>query len=296
MTKTVMAAVCGRPNVGKSTLTNLLTGEKIAIVSDKPQTTRNRIEAIFQRGETQFILLDTPGFHKPKTRLGDYMVKVVNETVTDVDLALMVVEPAAKIGKQEEELLARLKSAGTPVILAINKIDTVEDKRNLLEVIAVYSEAFEFESIIPVSAKTGDGTWELVDEMEKYATEGPWLFPDDMITDQPERQICAEYIREKLLMCLDKEIPHGTAVEITKFSERDSGITDIEATIYCEKESHKRIIIGKGGSMLRKVGELARRDIEELTGMKVNLQTWVKVRENWRDSAASLRNFGYREN
>jgi GTP-binding protein Era len=296
MTKTVMAAVCGRPNVGKSTLTNLLTGEKIAIVSDKPQTTRNRIEAIFQRGETQFILLDTPGFHKPKTRLGDYMVKVVNETVTDVDLALMVVEPAAKIGKQEEELLARLKSAGTPVILAINKIDTVEDKRNLLEVIAVYSEAFEFESIIPVSAKTGDGTGELVDEMEKHATEGPWLFPDDMITDQPERQICAEYIREKLLMCLDKEIPHGTAVEITKFSERDSGITDIEATIYCEKESHKRIIIGKGGSMLRKVGELARRDIEELTGMKVNLQTWVKVRENWRDSAASLRNFGYREN
>ena len=279
MTKTVMAAVCGRPNVGKSTLTNLLTGEKIAIVSDKPQTTRNRIEAIFQRGETQFILLDTPGFHKPKTRLGDYMVKVVNETVTDVDLALMVVEPAAKIGKQEEELLARLKSAGTPVILAINKIDTVEDKRNLLEVIAVYSEAFEFESIIPVSAKTGDGTGELVDEMEKYATEGPWLFPDDMITDQPERQICAEYIREKLLMCLDKEIPHGTAVEITKL-----------------KESHKRIIIGKGGSMLRKVGELARRDIEELTGMKVNLQTWVKVRENWRDSAASLRNFGYREN
>ena len=296
MTKTVMAAVCGRPNVGKSTLTNFLTGEKIAIVSDKPQTTRNRIEAIFQRGETQFILMDTPGFHKPKTRLGDYMVKVVNETVTDVDLALMVVEPVAKIGKQEEELLARLKSAGTPVILAINKIDTVEDKRNLLEVIAVYSEAFEFESIIPVSAKTGDGTGELVDEMEKYATEGPWLFPDDMITDQPERQICAEYIREKLLMCLDKEIPHGTAVEITKFSERDSGITDIEATIYCEKESHKRIIIGKGGSMLRKVGELARKDIEELTGTKVNLQTWVKVRENWRDSATSLRNFGYREN
>ncbi|MBO7389383.1 MAG: GTPase Era [Oscillospiraceae bacterium] len=291
-----MAAVCGRPNVGKSTLTNFLTGEKIAIVSDKPQTTRNRIEAIFQRGETQFVLLDTPGFHKPKTRLGDYMVKVVNETVTDVDLALMVVEPAAKIGKQEEELLARLKSAGTPVILAINKIDTVEDKRNLLEVIAVYSEAFDFESIIPVSAKTGDGTGELVDEMEKYAAEGPWLFPDDMITDQPERQICAEYIREKLLMCLDKEIPHGTAVEITKFSERDNGITDIEATIYCEKESHKRIIIGKGGSMLRKVGELARKDIEELTGMKVNLQTWVKVRENWRDSAASLRNFGYREN
>ncbi len=296
MTKTVMAAVCGRPNVGKSTLTNFLTGEKIAIVSDKPQTTRNRIEAIFQRGETQFILLDTPGFHKPKTRLGDYMVKVVNETVTDVDLALMVVEPEAKIGKQEEELLARLKSAGTPVILAINKIDTVEDKRNLLEVIAVYSEAFEFESIIPVSAKTGDGIGELVDEMEKHATDGPWLFPDDMITDQPERQICAEYIREKLLMCLDKEIPHGTAVEITKFSERDNGITDIEATIYCEKESHKRIIIGKSGSMLRKVGELARKDIEELTGTKVNLQTWVKVRENWRDSAASLRNFGYREN
>jgi len=296
MTKTVMVAVCGRPNVGKSTLTNLLTGEKIAIVSDKPQTTRNRIEAIFLRDDTQFILLDTPGFHKPKTRLGDYMVKVVNETVTDVDLALMIVEPEARIGKQEEELLSRLKSAGTPVILAINKIDSVADKRNLLEVIAVYAAAFEFESIIPISARTGDGTEELVAEMEKYATEGPWLFPDDMITDQPERQICAEYIREKLLWCLDKEIPHGTAVEITNFSVRDSGVTDIEATIYCEKESHKRIIVGKGGSMLRKVGELARKDIEELTGTKVNLQTWVKVRENWRDSAASLRNFGFREN
>ncbi|MCR5576087.1 MAG: GTPase Era [Oscillospiraceae bacterium] len=287
-----MITICGRPNVGKSTLTNALVGEKIAIVSPKPQTTRSRITAIFSRGETQFVLLDTPGFHKPKTKLGDYMVNVVRESVADVDLVLLLVEPVASVGPQEEALLERIRQSGVPAMLVINKIDTV-DKARLLEIMAVYAAAYDFGAIVPVSAKTGDGLDELTAEMEKYAVEGPHLFPDDMITDQPERQICAELVREKLLRCLDKEIPHGTAVEVTKFSERDSGIIDLEVTIFCEKESHKGIIIGKKGAMLKKIGELARHDIEEFMGAKVNLQTWVKVRENWRDSLASLRNFGF---
>ncbi len=291
-TRSAMITICGRPNVGKSTLTNALVGEKIAIVSNKPQTTRNRITAIVSRGETQFVLLDTPGFHKPRTRLGDYMVNIVKESVADVDAVLLMVEPVAAIGPQEEALIARLKGTGTPAILVINKIDTI-DKTRLLEVMALYAAAFDFSAIIPVSAKTGEGLGELLDEMEKYAEDGPHLFPDDMITDQPERQICAELVREKLLQCLDKEIPHGTAVEITKFSERDNGIIDLEVTIYCEKDSHKGIIIGKKGSMLKKIGELARTDIEEFLGTKVYLQTWVKVKENWRDSMAQLRNFGF---
>ena len=294
MQKSAMITICGRPNAGKSTLTNALVGEKIAIVSDKPQTTRNRITAIVSRGETQFVLLDTPGFHKPRTRLGDYMVNVVKESVADVDCVLLMVEPVAAIGPQEEALIERLKQAGVPALLLINKIDTVEKPR-LLEVMALYGAAFDFDAILPISAKTGEGLEELLRELEKYAVEGPHLFPDDMITDQPERQVCAELVREKLLRCLSKEIPHGTAVEVTKFSERDSGIIDLEVTIYCEKESHKGIIIGKKGAMLKKVGELARHDIEAFMGTKVNLQTWVKVRENWRDSMASLRNFGYTE-
>ena len=291
-TKAAMITICGRPNVGKSTLTNALVGEKIAIVSNKPQTTRNRITAIVSRGNTQFVLMDTPGFHKPRTRLGDYMVNVVKESVADVDAVLLLVEPVAAIGPQEEELIQRLKSTGAPAILVINKIDTV-DKTRLLSVMALYAQAFDFDAVIPVSAKTGEGLEELMDEMEKYALEGPHLFPDDMITDQPERQICAELVREKLLQCLDKEIPHGTAVEVTKFSERDNGIIDLEVTIYCEKDSHKGIIIGKKGAMLKKIGELARRDIEAFMGTKVYLQTWVKVKENWRDSLAQLRNFGF---
>ena len=294
MTKSAMITICGRPNAGKSTLTNALVGEKVAIVSPKPQTTRNRITAIVERGDTQFVLLDTPGFHKPKTRLGDYMVNVVRESVADVDCVLLMVEPVASLGPQEEALIERLKQAGAPAILLINKIDTV-DKTRLLEVMAVYSAAYDFDAILPLSAKTGDGLEELLCELEKYAVEGPHLFPDDMITDQPERQICAELVREKLLKCLDKEIPHGTAVEVTKFSERDNGIIDLEVTIFCEKESHKGIIIGKKGAMLKKIGELARHDIEEFMGTKVNLQTWVKVKENWRDSMASLRNFGFTE-
>lgn len=294
MTKSAMITICGRPNVGKSTLTNAMAGEKIAIVSDKPQTTRNRISAILNRGDTQLVLMDTPGFHKPRTRLGDYMVNVVRESIADVDCVLLLVEPVAAIGPQEEALIERLRQKKSPALLAINKIDTV-DKARLLEVIALYSAAYTFDAILPISAKTGDGVGELLAELEKYAAEGPHLFPDDMITDQPERQICAELVREKLLKCLDKEIPHGTAVEVTRFSERDDGIIDLEVTIYCEKESHKGIIIGKKGAMLKKVGELARNDIEAFMGAKVYLQTWVKVKENWRDSMASLRNFGFTE-
>ncbi len=252
----------------------------------------NRITAIVERGDTQFVLLDTPGIHKPRTRLGDYMVSVVKESVADVDCVVMMVEPVASIGPQEEALLARLRETQCPAILAINKIDSVE-KGRLLEVIALYSAAYDFDAVIPISAKTGEGLDELLSELDKYAVESPHFFPDDMITDQPERQICAELVREKLLKCLDKEIPHGTAVEITRFSEREDGVVEIDATIFCEKDSHKGIIIGKRGAMLKKIGELARTDIESFLGTKVFLQTWVKVKENWRDSMAQLRNFGY---
>ena len=294
ITKSAMITICGRPNVGKSTLTNALVGEKIAIVSNKPQTTRNRISAVVTRGNTQFVLMDTPGFHKPRTRLGDYMVNVVKESVADVDAVMLLVEPIANIGRQEEELIARLKETKVPAVLVINKIDTVE-KAELLEVMAMYSQAHGFDAIIPISAKNNEGLDELMEQLNKYAVEGPQLFPDDMISDQPEKQICAELVREKLLLCLDKEIPHGTAIEVTKFSERENGIIDMDVTIFCEKASHKGIIIGKNGAMLRKIGEMARTDIEAFMGTKVFLQTWVKVKENWRDSMAQLRNFGYSE-
>lgn len=292
ITKTAMITICGRPNVGKSTLTNALVGEKIAIVSNKPQTTRNRISAVVNRGDTQLILMDTPGFHKPRTRLGDYMVKVVRESVADVDAVMLVVEPIANIGPQEQELIRRMQESGAPGVLVINKIDTVE-KQELLRVMALYAGAHQFDAIVPISAKQGEGLEELMDELQKFAAPGPQLFPDDMISDMPEKQICAELVREKLLLCLDKEIPHGTAVEVTKFSERENGIIDMDVTIYCEKDSHKGIIIGKKGAMLKKIGELARTDIEAFMGTKVFLQTWVKVRENWRDSNAQLRNFGF---
>lgn len=294
ITKSAMITICGRPNVGKSTLTNALVGEKIAIVSNKPQTTRNRISAVVTRGNTQFVLMDTPGFHKPRTRLGDYMVNVVKESVADVDAVMLLVEPIANLGRQEEELIARLKETNVPAVLVINKIDTVE-KAELLEVMAMYSQAHGFDAIIPISAKNNEGLDELMEQLDKYAVEGPQLFPDDMISDQPEKQICAELVREKLLLCLDKEIPHGTAIEVTKFSERENGIIDMDVTIFCEKASHKGIIIGKNGAMLRKIGEMARTDIEAFMGTKVFLQTWVKVKENWRDSMAQLRNFGYSE-
>lgn len=292
ISKTAMITICGRPNVGKSTLTNALAGEKIAIVSNKPQTTRNRITAVYQRGETQFVFLDTPGFHKPRTRLGDYMVNVVRQSVADVDAVVLVVEPVASLGPQERELIASIKAANCPAVLAINKLDTVEPEK-LLAVIALYSEAYAFNAIVPISAKTGDGVEELLKELDKFAVESPALFPEGVTTDQPEKQVCAELIREKLLLNLEREVPHGTAVEITRFSERDDGIIDLEATIYCEKASHKGIIIGKHGAMLKKIGEDARKDIEEFMGTKVFLQTWVKVKEKWRDSNSLLRNFGY---
>ena len=293
-TKSAMITICGRPNVGKSTLTNYLVGEKITIVSNKPQTTRNRICGIVTRDDTQFVFVDTPGYHRSRTKLGDYMVNTVRESIADVDLTLLVVEPIATIGPQEEGLIEKIRASHCPAVLVINKIDTVE-KDTLLEVIAKYSQAASFDDILPISAKTGDGVEELLRVCGKYAQEGPVLFPDDMTTDQPERQVMAEIIREKLLWCLDKEIPHGTAVEITKFSERDSGIIDIDATIYCEKASHKGIIIGKQGAMLKKISSMARADCEKFMGTKVYLTTWVKVKENWRDSDFLVKNFGYRD-
>ena len=293
-TKTAMITIAGRPNVGKSTLTNYLVGEKIAIVSNKPQTTRNRICGIVTKEDTQYVFVDTPGFHKPRTKLGDYMVGVTRDSIADVDMTILLVEPIASVGPQEQALIEQLQAKKSPVVLVINKIDTVE-KDSLLEVIAVYSQAFGFNAIIPVSAKTGDGVDALLAECEKYAVESPFLFPEDITTDQPERQVMAEIIREKILWTLDREVPHGTAVEITKFSERDSGIIDIDATIYCEKASHKGIIIGKHGDMLKKISSMARADCERFMGTKVFLTTWVKVKENWRDSDFLVRNFGYRE-
>ena len=265
-TKTAMITIAGRPNVGKSTLTNFLVGEKIAIVSNKPQTTRNRICGIVTRGNTQFVFVDTPGYHRARTKLGDYMVNTVRESISDVDATILVVEPNASVGNQESDLIEKIKASKCPAILAINKIDTVE-KDMLLEVIDAYSQTGAFDAIIPISAKTGDGVEQLLKTCEKYAVEGPFLFDEDVTTDQPERQVMAEIIREKILWNLDREIPHGTAVEITTFSERDNGIIDIDATIYCEK----------------------------FMGTKVYLTTWVKVKENWRDSDFLVRNFGYSE-
>ena len=293
-TKTAMITIAGRPNVGKSTLTNYLVGEKIAIVSNKPQTTRNRICGIVTRDDTQFVFIDTPGFHKPRTKLGDYMVGVTKESIADVDMTILMVEPIASVGPQEESLIEQLTAKKCPVVLVINKIDSIE-KENLLAVIDTYAKAGNFEAIIPISAKTGDGVEQLLALCEKYAVEGPFLYEDDITTDQPERQVMAEIIREKLLWTLDREVPHGTAVEITKFSERDNGIIDIDATIYCEKSSHKGIIIGKKGEMLKKISSMARADCERFMGTKVYLTTWVRVKENWRDSDFLVRNFGYRE-
>ncbi len=293
-TKTAIITIAGRPNVGKSTLTNRLVGEKITIVSNKPQTTRNRICGILSQGNTQYVFVDTPGYHKPRTKLGDYMVNAVKDSIADVDLTLLLIEPIPSVGAQEQMLLEELAAKRTPVILVVNKIDSIE-KDKLLEVIAAYSEAYHFDAIIPISARTGDGVDTLLAECDKYTVESPFLFPDDTTTDQPERQVMAEIIREKLLWNLEKEIPHGTAVEINTFTERDNGIIDLDATIYCEKASHKGIIIGKKGEMLKKISSMARADCEKFMGTKVYLTTWVKVKENWRDSDFLVRNFGYKE-
>ena len=292
--KTAMVSIVGRPNVGKSTLTKALVGDKVAITSNKPQTTRTRICGILNRNEIQYILMDTPGLHKPRSRLGDYMVKVVQDSVSDVDVALLLVEPVERIGLPEQALIQRLKETGLPAILVINKIDTIA-KETLLSIIALYSQAHSFEAIVPISAREQEGLELLLSEMERFAAPGPQLFPDDMTSDQPERQIVAEIVREKLLQCLEREVPHGTAVEVTKFTERDSGIIDLHVTIYCEKASHKGIIIGKKGAMMKKIAQLAREDIEAFMGTRVYLETWVKVKENWRDNQSWMRNFGYGE-
>ena len=295
ITKTAMVTVCGRPNVGKSTLTNALVGEKIAIVSNKPQTTRNRIYGVVNRDDIQFVFLDTPGFHKAKNRLGDYMVKVTRESIADVDAVVLIVEPIPHVGIPEQELIKKIKEAELPAVLCINKIDTIEKKDDLLAVIQAYTEAHDFDAIIPISALKQDGLRDLLIELSKYAEEGPQLFPDGMVTDQPDRQVVGEIVREKMLRNLDKEIPHGTAVEITRFVERDDEVIEVEATIYCEKKSHKGIIIGKDGAMLKKISTEARHDIERFMGAKVYLQTWVKVKENWRDNLNYIRSFGYDE-
>ena len=293
--KTAMITIAGRPNVGKSTLTNRLVGEKVAIVSHKPQTTRNRICGIVNRGELQFVFVDTPGLHKARTRLGDYMVNVVRESVDDVDAVALLVEPIPNIGEPEAQLIARVKTLGCPAVLVINKADTLERKDKLLEVIQLYSQEHDFQAVVPISAKTGEGVEELLGVLEGFLPDGPQLFPEDMTSDQPERQMMGEILREKLLLSLDKEIPHGTAVEITRFVEREDEVIEVEATIYCEKNSHKGIIIGKGGAMLKKISTLARQDMERFMGTKVYLQTWVKVKENWRDNPAAIQNFGYHQ-
>lgn len=292
ITKTAVVSVVGRPNVGKSTLTNKLVGQKVAIVSSKPQTTRTRITGVLCRGETQYVLLDTPGLHKPRSRLGDFMCKVVTETVSEVDVAALVVEPIANIGPAEETLIAQIKQNHMPSILVINKIDTVR-KEELLAVIAAYAAVHEFEAIIPISARTGEGVGEFLDEVDKFALEGPQLFPDDMVSDQPERQLAAEIVREKMLRLLDREVPHGVAVGIERWNERDDGLIEIHAVIYCEKASHKGIIIGKQGAMLKEIGQQARIDMERMLDTKVYLELWVKVKEGWRNNQYQMRNFGY---
>ena len=293
ITKTGIFSVVGRPNAGKSTLTNALCGSKVAIVSDKPQTTRTRITGVVNKDDCQMIFLDTPGLHKPKTRLGDYMVKVITDTVTDVDTVLLLVEPVARIGIPEQMLLDKIKEFDLPAVLVINKIDTVE-KETLLAVIAAYTEAHHFDAVIPISAKTGDRLDILVEELKGMCFESPQLFPDGMISDQPERQLVAEIIREKLLQNLDKEVPHGVAVEIEQMKE-ENGVEHIAAVIYCERKTHKGIIIGKNGAMLKKIGASARVEIEEMLDCKVFLQLWVKIKEDWRNNPAQIRNFGYSE-
>lgn len=292
--KTGIFSVVGRPNVGKSTLTNTLCGTKVAIVSNKPQTTRNRITGVVNLQDYQMVFLDTPGLHKSKNALGDYMVKIVNKTVADVDAAILLVEPVARIGIPEQMLIDRIKQDNLPCILVINKIDTVK-KEELLEVMAVYAEAHTFTAVVPLCARTGEGKQQLLDELKALCIPSPQLFPDGMVSDQPERQLVAEVIREKMLQKLDKEVPHGVAVEIEKWQEREDGLISINAVIYCERKTHKGIVIGKNGAMLKQIGALARHEIERMLDAKVYLELWVKVKEDWRNNPAQIRNFGYEE-
>ena len=293
--KSAFVAIVGRPNVGKSSILNRLLGQKIAIVSSKPQTTRNRITGVLTEGEYQLVFFDTPGMHKPKNTLGKYMVRSVNESVGGVDCCLLVVEADREPGQTELNLIEKFKSLNMPAILAINKIDMLREKEVLMKQILAYTQLYDFEAIVPVSAQDGSGMTELLDELKKQASEGGHFFDDDTLTDQPERVIVAEIIREKILRLCDKEIPHGTAVLIERMKTRDNGVLDIEATIFCERETHKRIIIGKQGAMLKKISTYARQDIERFFDCKVYLQTWVKVKEDWRNRTQLVQNFGYNE-
>ena len=293
MKKTAFIAIVGRPNVGKSTLLNALLGEKIAIISKKPQTTRNTITGILTRGEDQFVFMDTPGMHKPKTRLGEYMVKSINSAIGGVDAAILVVEAGSKVTPVEEGLVSRFQADGIPALLVINKTDR-SDPGKIAETIERFAPLYDFSSVIPISAMNKDGTEIVLDEASAFLYESEWFFPEDAITDQPERQIAAEIIREKLLRTLDEEIPHGTAVVIESFAEEGNRL-NIRAEIFCEKDSHKGIIIGKQGATLKLIGTRAREDLEAFFGVKVYLDLWVKVKKNWRDSVANIANFGYSE-
>ncbi len=289
--KSGFAAIIGMPNVGKSTLLNLIAGQKIAIISDKPQTTRNKILAIYTTENEQIIFTDTPGIHKPHNKLSEYMVQVAKDSMQDTDVIIFVVDASKEIHETERKIAEQIAKIGLPCILVINKIDLIRKER-LLPMIADYSNLYDFEEIVPISAKTGDGAELLVDKIRNYLEEGPQFYDEDTVTDQPEKQIAAEIIREKMLRLLDKEVPHGIAIGIDKMQEGDK-ITSIYATIYCEKASHKGIIIGKGGEMLKKIGSLARRDIEEMLDKKVYLQLWVKIKQDWRNSDTMIKNFGY---
>lgn len=293
--KSAFVAIVGRPNVGKSSILNRLLGQKIAIVSSKPQTTRNRITGVLTDGEYQLVFFDTPGMHKPKNSLGKYMVRSVNESVGGVDCCMLVVEAGKEPTNTELALIEKFKLLEMPAILAINKIDTLKEKDALMKQILDYTKLYNFEAVVPVSAQDGSGMNELLDELKKQSSEGGHYFDDDTLTDQPERVIVAEIIREKILRLCDKEIPHGTAVVIEKMKTRDNGILDIDATIFCERDTHKRIIIGKNGAMLKKISTFARQDIENFFDCKVFLQTWVKVKEDWRNRAQILQNFGFDE-
>ena len=293
MKKNLFAALIGRPNVGKSTLLNQLLGEHVSIVSPKPQTTRTKITGIYTKDDTQYVFVDTPGIHKPKDKLGSYMMKIADGAAADVDIVLLLVEAGDRVGPVETELLRRFDGYGVPTVLIINKTD-ISNAREIGDTIARYAEHHTFDAVIPISAKNGTGVDIIFEEIEKYAVEGPWFFPDDIITDQPERVIASEIIREKLLNALGNEIPHGTAVVIESFKEKKDLIS-IRAEIFCEKASHKPIIIGKNGEMLKKIGSRAREDMERFFGTKIFLDLWVKVKENWRESTATIANFGFKE-
>lgn len=293
MTKTAFIAIVGCPNVGKSSLLNKMLGVKVAIVSSKPQTTRTKIMGVLTEDEVQLVFTDTPGYHKPHNKLGEKMYQAVGDSIGGVDACLFVTESKGEIKKGEAELIDKFKKLGVPVILAINKIDMLSDKSELLGRIAQFAALFDFEAVVPVCATSGEGVKELIDEMKKLSFESPHFFPDDTLTDQPERVLAAEIIREKILRLMDKEIPHGIAVSIEKMREReDADILDIEATIYCERESHKGMVIGKKGAMLKKISTFARQDLESFFDIKVNLQTWVKVKEDWRNREGLIHNFG----